>query len=67
MFIPQTAEEMVYKIVVGVNYPYTQKLRLENVLGRGATRGEPPLTFLENQEKSLDFGKKRTCLCSSLG
>ena len=69
MFIPQTAEETVYKIVFGVNYPSTLKLRFENVLGRGATRrvrGEPPLPFLENREKSLDFGEKGTCLCPSL-
>ena len=39
MFIPQAAEETVYKIVFGVNYPSTLKLRFENELGRGATRG----------------------------
>ena len=62
MFIPQTAEETVYKIAFGVNYyPSTQKLRFENVLDRGATRGgrgDPLLPFLENRGKSLDLGKK---------
>ena len=67
MFIPQTAEETVYKVVFGVNYPSTQKLRFENVLGRDATRGgrgEPPLSFLENREKSLEFWEKKNLLVS---
>ena len=60
MFIP------LYEIVF-VNYPFTQKLRFENVLGRGTTTEEgkgseggwkPPLSFFENEKKRLDFGKK---------
>ena len=32
-------EETVYKIVFSVNYSFAQKLRFENVLGRGRTKG----------------------------
>ena len=58
MFIP------LYEIVFVVSYLLTQKLRFENVLGRGATReggGEkPPLLVFEDREKNTDLGKKRS-------
>ena len=60
MFIP------LYEIVF-VNFLFTQKLRFENVLGRGTTRKggkggkggwKAHRSFFENEKKRLDFGKK---------
>ena len=60
MFIP------LYEIIF-VNYLFTQKLRFENLLGRGTTRkggrvaedgGNLPCLFLKIKKKRPDFGKK---------